>query len=184
MPPLPLPLSSLQKPGKAWALGALGALPAVVVLWVLCLIKRIRVPNLCQARSRQTCWGIHAFKVVKWQLSNELGQWYISAKYYFQLRVAKKWQDFLSGFLANTFFSFSLECLLTPIQKKIECFQIQIYFYFYVSFDLSIALTKTKYIKLSTKTHFFKNNIRLLYTLQKRKLLFLFLFSYRPCQSV
>ena len=122
MPPLPLPLSSLQKPGKAWALGSLGALPAVVVLWVLCLIKRIRVPNLCQARSRQTCWGIHAFKVVKWQLSNELGQWYISAKYYFQLRLGKKQPAFLPVFLTNTFFSSSLKCLLTPIEEIYECF--------------------------------------------------------------
>ena len=31
--------------------------------------------------------------------------------------------------------------------------------------DQSIASTKTKYIKLNTKTQFFFNNIRLLYTL-------------------
>ena len=32
-------------------------------------------------------------------------------------------------------------------------------------FDQSIASTKTKYIKLNTKTQIFFNNIRLLYTL-------------------
>ena len=32
-------------------------------------------------------------------------------------------------------------------------------------YDQSIASTKTKYIKLNTKTQFFLNNIRLLYTL-------------------
>ena len=36
---------------------------------------------------------------------------------------------------------------------------------FWVIFDQSIASTKTKYIKLNTKTQIFINNIRLLYTL-------------------
>ena len=35
---------------------------------------------------------------------------------------------------------------------------------FILSNDLSIGSTETKYIKLNTKTQFFKNNIRLLYT--------------------
>ena len=35
--------------------------------------------------------------------------------------------------------------------------------------DLSIGSSETKYIKLNTKTHFFLNNIQLLYTLKKEK---------------
>ena len=42
-----------------------------------------------------------------------------------------------------------------------------------VIYDLSFTSTKTKYIKLNTKTQIFFNNIRLLYTL---------LFSCCPCQ--
>ena len=57
------------------------------------------------------------------------------------------------------------------------------HFHQIVIFDQSIASTKTKYIKLNTKTNFLKITFNFCIHFERENF-FLLLFSCRPCQSV
>ena len=89
----------------------------------------------------------------------------------FRKRICKVFSEDDSGNLTFDQFVnlFSVFSDRAPREMKVQfAFKIfgnQKQMLFSFSNDQSIASTKTKYIKLNTKTQFFYNNIRLLYTL-------------------